>query len=223
LAACRLDAVGGGDLSPSATLWGEITPTLPPLRGGPLPPPSRGRGYSSVNPTGCRPERQPTPPPKKPCPTHPAPCQRPRHDAPRRSPLLHPCADAARTQKRLVVRSSDRLHPGAVAAWRRRPRRAQRWAHIAIGLCAAQAARAESFAAAWDWALEIGFDRSRAEGFAHLYEPQVRPIVRRGRIVGKWSTPNFALMMSALKARQAALSQDLPHLRRIALRERGKT
>ncbi|WP_230461237.1 hypothetical protein [Sphingobium sp. CAP-1] len=82
-------------------------------------------------------------------------------------------------------------------------------------------AGADSFAAAWDWALEMGLDESRARAVALIRGKRERPIVRRGRIVGRRTDSDTRVMFAALRAlgadrdgRRAAM----PHNQRIALR-----
>jgi hypothetical protein len=81
---------------------------------------------------------------------------------------------------------------------------------------------AESFAAAWDWAIEMGLDDSRARAVALAKERQERQIVRRGQVVGMRIETNHRLLFAALRAlgadgdgRRAAM----PHRQRIATRQ----
>jgi len=81
---------------------------------------------------------------------------------------------------------------------------------------------AESFAAAWDWALEMGLDESRARAVALAKETQERPIVRRGRIVGTRTHTNHRLLFAALRALGAdggGARAAMPHRQRIAARD----
>lgn len=76
---------------------------------------------------------------------------------------------------------------------------------------------AESFAAAWDWALEMGLDESRARAVALGQERLERPIVRRGQIVGTRSEPNHRLLFAALRSHRDNHAAML-HRERIAHR-----
>ncbi|WP_420145775.1 hypothetical protein [Sphingobium sp.] len=76
---------------------------------------------------------------------------------------------------------------------------------------------AEPFAAAWDWALEMGLDASRARAVALGREREEKPIVRRGRIVGTRIETNHRLLFAALRA-LGADRDALPHRQRIAMR-----
>ena len=58
---------------------------------------------------------------------------------------------------------------------------------------------AESFAAAWDWALEMGLDAARAQAIALTRCAQVRPIVRRGVVVGHRRAPDNRVMLAAMR------------------------
>lgn len=76
---------------------------------------------------------------------------------------------------------------------------------------------AESFAAAWDWALEMGLDESRARAVALGQERLERPIVRRGQIVGTRSEPNHRLLFAALRS-HGDRHRPMLHRERIAHR-----
>ncbi|MEC3911987.1 hypothetical protein U5A82_16355 [Sphingobium sp. CR2-8] len=81
---------------------------------------------------------------------------------------------------------------------------------------------AESFAAAWDWALEMGLDDSRARAVALARGQEERPIVRRGRVVGTCIATNHRLLFAALRALGAERSgarAAMPHRERIATRQ----
>lgn len=81
---------------------------------------------------------------------------------------------------------------------------------------------AESFAAAWDWALDMGLDESRARAVAIAKEKQQRPIVRRGKVVGTRIETNHRLLFAALRALGAERSGTraaMPHRQRIATRQ----
>lgn len=80
---------------------------------------------------------------------------------------------------------------------------------------------AESFAAAWDWALEMGLDESRGRAITIAKERQERPIVRRGQVVGTRTQINHRLLFAALRALGADCRDSgtiLPHRERIATR-----
>ncbi|WP_416464692.1 hypothetical protein [Sphingomonas sp. VDB2] len=83
---------------------------------------------------------------------------------------------------------------------------------------------AESFAAAWDWALDMGLDESRARAIALSRERQERPIVRRGRVVGTRIETNHRLLFAALRAlgaERTGARAAMPHRMRIAIRAIG--
>lgn len=77
---------------------------------------------------------------------------------------------------------------------------------------------AASFAAAWDWALEMGLDAARDAAVERSGEPVTTPIIRRGRIVGERLRPNDRMVLAALRAfdRRHAM---LEHRGRIAYRD----
>jgi len=77
---------------------------------------------------------------------------------------------------------------------------------------------AESFAAAWDWALEMGLDESRARAVALGQERLERPIVRRGQVVGTRSEPNHRLLFAALRSHASNRHATMLHRERIAHR-----
>lgn len=80
---------------------------------------------------------------------------------------------------------------------------------------------AESFAAAWDWALDMGLDDSRARAVALARGKEERPIVRRGRIVGTRIETNHRLLFAALRAlgsERSGARAAMPHRIRIATR-----
>lgn len=143
-----------------------------------------------------------------------------------------------------MTQSPDLLHFAPVP----HARRARGWTHdaqlafiAALARCGvvAQAARsvgcsprsayylrqrpgADSFAAAWDWALEMGLDESRARAVALARERQERPIVRRGQIVGTRVETDHRLLFAALRALGAERSgarAAMPHRQRIATRQ----
>ncbi len=81
---------------------------------------------------------------------------------------------------------------------------------------------AESFAAAWDWALEMGLDAARAQAIALTRCAQVRPIVRRGVVVGHRRAPDNRVMLAAMRticAERSGARAAMPHRQRIALRD----
>lgn len=81
---------------------------------------------------------------------------------------------------------------------------------------------AESFAAAWDWALEMGLDAARAQAIALARCAQVRPIVRRGVVVGHRRAPDNRVMLAAMRticAERSGARAAMPHRQRIALRD----
>ncbi|MCI4588586.1 hypothetical protein MOK15_00490 [Sphingobium sp. BYY-5] len=85
-----------------------------------------------------------------------------------------------------------------------------------------QKAGGESFAAAWDWALEMGLDESRARAFALIGGREERPIIRRGELVGVRLVSNHRVMLAALRAISAERTgqrANMPHRQRIALRD----
>lgn len=80
---------------------------------------------------------------------------------------------------------------------------------------------AESFAAAWDWALDMGLDNSRARAVALAKGKEEKPIVRRGRIVGTRIETNHRLLFAALRAlgsERSGTRAAMPHRIRIATR-----
>jgi len=84
-----------------------------------------------------------------------------------------------------------------------------------------QKAGADSFAAAWDMALDMGLDDSRARAVALCRGRVEKPIVRNGRVVGRRMEPDHRLMFAALKALGAERTGDraaMPHRQRIGLR-----
>ncbi|MEJ7933185.1 hypothetical protein WG907_02820 [Sphingobium sp. AN558] len=81
---------------------------------------------------------------------------------------------------------------------------------------------AESFAAAWDWALEMGLDAARDRAFGIIHESPQRPLLRRGRVIGFRQASEARLMLIALRALGADLNgarDALPHRQRMAARE----
>lgn len=81
---------------------------------------------------------------------------------------------------------------------------------------------AESFAAAWDWAMEMGLDESRARAMELIQGREELPIVRHGRIVGKRIRSNHRVMLAALRALDAernGLRETMAHRERIARRD----
>jgi hypothetical protein len=82
-------------------------------------------------------------------------------------------------------------------------------------------AGADSFAAAWDWALDMGLDESRGRAIALIHGKRVRPIVRRGEVVGQRTDNDPRLMFAALNALGAdrdGRRDAMPHRQRMALR-----
>ena len=85
-----------------------------------------------------------------------------------------------------------------------------------------QKAGAESFAAAWDWALETGLEESRDRALALARQKRVRPIMRRGQRIGTRTDTDLRLLYAAMRALGADRNGQhaaLPHRQRIALRE----
>ncbi|MDI1296940.1 MAG: hypothetical protein PSY12_13835 [bacterium] len=81
---------------------------------------------------------------------------------------------------------------------------------------------AESFAAAWDHALDQGLDAARDRAMANILGVRDRPLVRRGCIVGTVRAENHRLIYAALRALATDVHgqrSNLPHRRRIAARE----
>ena len=81
---------------------------------------------------------------------------------------------------------------------------------------------AESFAAAWDWALEMGLDESLARAYAQIQGRRKTPLVRRGQIVGVRIDQDFRVMFAALRALGAERDgkrNALPHRQRTAQRD----
>ena len=80
---------------------------------------------------------------------------------------------------------------------------------------------AESFAAAWDWAIEFSMDEQRSRAFALIDCREERIMTRHGRVVGKHYAPNYRVMLAALKARTAECmgGDRMPHRIRIAERD----
>ncbi len=80
---------------------------------------------------------------------------------------------------------------------------------------------AESFAAAWDWALEMGLDESRDRAMAMIHGSWQRPLVRHGQVVGHVEQPDLRVMLAALRALGAERNGPraaMPHRQRIAAR-----
>lgn len=85
-----------------------------------------------------------------------------------------------------------------------------------------QRAGADSFAAAWDWALEMGLDESRAKAVALAKGRRERPIMRRGRQVGVRIDTDLRLLYAAMRSLDAERSGHraaMPHRQRIGLRD----
>lgn len=83
-------------------------------------------------------------------------------------------------------------------------------------------AGAESFAAAWDWALEYGLDEARARVFDGAMKRRKVPIVRRGQVVGWERRHDDRLAIVAIRmmtADRAPMPVRLPHRERIADRD----
>ncbi|WP_298397278.1 hypothetical protein [Sphingobium sp.] len=81
---------------------------------------------------------------------------------------------------------------------------------------------AESFAAAWDWALEMGLDESLARAYAQIQGRRETPLVRRGQIVGVRIDQDFRVIFAALRALGADRNgkrDAMPHRQRTAQRE----
>lgn len=81
---------------------------------------------------------------------------------------------------------------------------------------------ADSFAAAWDWALEMGLDEARARAVALIQGGEERHTTRHGHMVTRRRMPDTRLVMAALRALGA--EQDggrdaMPHRQRMALRD----
>lgn len=80
---------------------------------------------------------------------------------------------------------------------------------------------AESFAAAWDWALEMGLDESRGAALSLARGETGRPMMRRGKPVGVKRGPDVRLLyaaMRALGAEQGGQRALMPHRQRMDLR-----
>jgi hypothetical protein len=85
-----------------------------------------------------------------------------------------------------------------------------------------QKAGAESFAAAWDWALEMGLDESRDRALALARQKRVRPMMRRGQRIGTRTDTDLRLLYAAMRtigAEQSGQRAAMLHRRRIDLRE----
>ncbi len=83
-------------------------------------------------------------------------------------------------------------------------------------------AGAESFAAAWDWAIEMGLDAMRDRAMERIAAIRERPLIRRGRIVGVRKAEDHRLLYLALRALDAEPSGRralMPHRQRIGARE----
>lgn len=81
---------------------------------------------------------------------------------------------------------------------------------------------AESFAAAWDWAIEYSMDDARARAFTLIGGREERILTRNGRVVGKRYATNYRVLLAALRQRTAEClgGHNMPHRIRIAERER---
>ncbi len=82
---------------------------------------------------------------------------------------------------------------------------------------------AESFAAAWDWAIEYSMDEARARAFALVGGREERILTRNGRVVGKRYATNYRVLLAALRQRTAEClgGHAMPHRMRIAEREKA--
>ncbi|MEJ7925893.1 hypothetical protein WG908_03875 [Sphingobium sp. AN641] len=84
---------------------------------------------------------------------------------------------------------------------------------------------ADSFAAAWDWALEMGLDAARDAAMEQIAAARAQPLVRRGRIVGTRHGEDHRLIFAAMRAFSAEVRgrrAAMPHRLRMdarALRE----
>ena len=85
---------------------------------------------------------------------------------------------------------------------------------------------AESFAAAWDWAIEMGLDDQMGRAVALIRGDRRQPLVRGGRVVGHYSKPDCRVMLAALRALSACTDGSratMPHNARIAARATAQT
>jgi hypothetical protein len=81
---------------------------------------------------------------------------------------------------------------------------------------------AASFAAAWDWALELGLGVARDRTMDRINGTTQRPLVRNGRVIGHVDVTDHRLMLMALRALAAdgdGRRDAMPHNMRIAVRE----
>lgn len=82
---------------------------------------------------------------------------------------------------------------------------------------------AESFAAAWDHALEFGLERMRHEAIARSLQPQRVPVTYQGRIIAWKEVHDDRLLLAALRAHYAFEDNRLLlHQWRIAEREAAR-
>ena len=59
---------------------------------------------------------------------------------------------------------------------------------------------ADSFAAAWDWAIEMGLDAARDRAMALIHDDAPRPLYRGRREVGYRTGPDHRIMFAALRS-----------------------
>ncbi len=81
---------------------------------------------------------------------------------------------------------------------------------------------ADSFAAAWDWAIEMGLDAARDRAMALIHDDAPRPLFRGRREVGYRTGPDHRIMFAALRSLAGdveGLRAHMPHRVRIDQRE----
>lgn len=84
---------------------------------------------------------------------------------------------------------------------------------------------ADSFAAAWDWAMDMGLDEQRARAVALINGDRKQALYRGGRLHGYRIAPDRRVMFAALRALAGdthGLRAAMPHHARIAARERAE-
>ena len=81
---------------------------------------------------------------------------------------------------------------------------------------------ADSFAAAWDWAIEMGLDAARDRAMALIHDAAPRPLFRGRREVGYRTGPDHRIMFAALRSLAGdveGLRAHMPH--RVRIDQRG--
>lgn len=84
---------------------------------------------------------------------------------------------------------------------------------------------ADSFAAAWDWAIEMGLDAARDRAMTLIHDDAPRPLYRGKREVGYRTGPDHRIMFAALRSLAGdveGLRARLPHRQRIDQRDRAE-